>query len=467
MFSRASARLGLPVFLPFIALGMLAGSEGIGGVPFEDYHLAFRLGTVALVLILFDGGLNTPFSALRRALPAAGLLATVGVAGTAALLALGARLLGFTWPEALLLAAVVCSTDAAAVFSVLRGSGLQLRKRVAVTLELESGLNDPMAVILTTALTETLVRGDAPGAWLPAAVALQLVLGAASGVALGFGARWLLARTRLPAGGLYPVLTIALALVAFGLPSLIYGSGFLAVYVAALVLGNGKLPYRTGLLRFHDSAAWLAQVGMFLLLGLLVFPSRLVEVAAPGLVLGLLLAVVARPLATFLCVLPFRYSWRETLFVAWVGLRGAVPIILATFPVLSGVRGAERLFDIVFFVVVVSALVPGGTVGWTMRRLRLAAPEAPPPQAALEISSARPLDGEVASYYVDRALAVCDAAVADLPIPSGASVLLVVRGPELIAARGETVLREGDHVHVFFRDEDRPLVELLFGRPAE
>ncbi len=242
LFSRTSARFGVPVFLLFIAVGMLAGSEGVGIVPFEDYRLSFRLGTIALALILFDGGLNTPLATFRRFVWPAATLATAGVAGIAALVAVGAHLLGLPWSLAFLLGAIVSSTDAAAVFSVLRASGLQLRERVGATLELESGLNDPMAVILTLALTQIATGERSPDAAVLLHVPFQLLVGGAAGVALGFAGRFLLRWSRLPAGGLYPVFTLALALVTFGLPTVLDGSGFLAVYIAGIVLGNGELP---------------------------------------------------------------------------------------------------------------------------------------------------------------------------------------------------------------------------------
>jgi cell volume regulation protein A len=467
LFSRASSRFGVPVFLLFLAIGMLAGSEGIGGIFFEDYRLSFRLGTAVLALILFDGGLNTPLSSLRQGLRPALALGTAGVAATAGLMAVGAHLLGFDWPQALLLGAVVSSTDAAAVFSVLRGSGIQLKKRVGATLELESGLNDPMAVILTLGFTELLAGGPVSPWRLLGEVPLQLAIGAVAGVALGRAGRLLLRVSRLPAGGLYPVLTLAFALLAFSVPTLLHGSGFLAVYLAGMVMGNGEVPYRSGVLRFHDAFAWLGQVTMFLVLGLLVFPSRLLEAAPVGLALGLLLAVVARPLAVFACLLPFRFPRRETALIAWVGLRGAVPIILATFPVLEGVRGAERLFDLVFFVVVVSAIIPGGTVGWATRRLGLLSQGPAPPPAVLEMSTTRRLDGEIGVYYLEPATPVVGVGLADVPIPPGATLMLIVRGNELIPPRGETLLSAGDYVYVFCRKEDRPLVDLLFGEPEE
>jgi cell volume regulation protein A len=462
--SRTSGRLGVPFLLVFLAVGMLAGSEGIGRIAFEDYRLAFRVGTVALVLILFDGGLNTSISAVRRVAGPAAALATLGVVGTAAALALGARALGLPWSESLLLAAIVSSTDAAAVFSVLRGARIQVRPRVTHLLELESGANDPMAVILTLGVTGALLSGEGAGPMLVAEAFVQIAVGMAGGLAVGYGGRWLLGKARLAATGLYPVLTLGIAFIAFGAPTLLWGSGFLAVYVAAVVLGNGPLPYVAGLRRVHDAMAWFAQVAMFLLLGLLAFPSRLADVAWPGLVLGLFLAFVARPLVVALLLLPFRVPRAEVVFISWVGLRGAVPIMLATFPVLAGVPGARHVFDIVFFVVVVSALVQGTTVRPLARWLGLEVDAPPPPRAMLEIMSTQRLSGEVASYYVEPASAVAGSRISELPIPEGSAVMLIVRGRELVAARGRTVLQPGDHVYVFAPQEERGFVQLLFGR---
>jgi cell volume regulation protein A len=467
LFSRASGRLGIPVALLFLAVGMLAGSEGIGGISFEDYALSFRVGTVALVLILFDGGLNTPLSAVRRVFGPASVLATLGVAGTAVLLALSARALGLPWPQALLLGAVVSSTDAAAVFGVLRSAGIQIRRRVGLTLEVESGANDPMAVILTLSLTGALAAGEEPGLRVLWGVVVQFAVGIAGGLAIGWAGRALLARARLAAGGLYPVLTLALAFVAFGAPTLVQGSGFLAVYVAAVVLGNGPLPLLPSLRRVHDAMAWFSQVSMFLLLGLLAFPSRIVAVAAPGMALGLLLAFLARPLVVVLCLAPFRFELREVAFVAWMGLRGAVPIILAAYPVMAQVPGAQRIFDLVFFIVVVSVLLQGGSIRWAARRLGLEAAGPPAPKAVLEILSTRPLGGEVLSFYVEPASAVAGSRISDLPFPERSAVMLVVRGRDVVAARGRTVLQPGDHVYVFAPPEERPFVQLLFGRAEE
>lgn len=466
IFSRATERLPVPVALVFLIIGMLAGSEGIGRIPFENYALAYRLGTVALVLILFDGGLNTPSRAVRRVAAPAGVLATVGVVGTGALLAVGARQLGLPWSAAMLLGAVVSSTDAAAVFAVLRNSGVHLQRRVGATLEVESGANDPMAVILTVLVTESLLDPAAVVGWhIALTIVTQIGVGGVLGAAIGYGARLMLARTQLAAAGLYAVLLFGVACLAFALPTLLFGSGFLAVYVAGIILGNGQLPYKTGLLRVHDALAWLSQVTMFLVLGLLVFPTRLLEVAPMGLMLAAFLTIVARPVVVWLCLLPFRYPAREVAYVAWVGLRGAVPIVLATFPVLMGAPGASRVFDIVFFVVVVSALIPGATVSWVARRLGLESSDPPAPQAVLEIESMQPLNGELMSFYIDEALSVCGVPLTDIPFPDGTSVTLIVRGQELIAPKGNTVLSPGDHVYIFARTEERSLIQLMFGRP--
>jgi cell volume regulation protein A len=468
--SRASERTGVPVVLLFLGVGMLAGSEGFLGIRFDDYSFAFRAGTTALVLILFDGGLNTPTALVRQYWKPAAALSTLGVALTAGFLAIAAFLFGLPLPVALLLGAVVSSTDAATVFSVLRGSGIHLRKRPGATLELESGLNDPLAVLLTISLTTALVGGSISDvSWLSVAgrTVAQLVIGGVAGIWIGIGGRTLLRRVTLGGTGLYPALTLALALLSFGVTSLLQGSGFLAVYLTGLMIGNAELPTRTTIARVHDALAWLSQIGMFLLLGLLVYPSRLAEVALIGLGLAFVLMLVARPLAVWLTLLPFQYPVREKAFIAWGGLRGAVPIILATYPVLRGVPGAEQIFDITFFVVVVNMMVTGGSVPWMARRLALEAKEPPAPPALLEISSTRPLRGDLLSYYVDEALDVAGTPVAAIPFPEGVSVALILRDDALLAPKPETILEVGDHVYVVASAEERPFVQLLFGRPEE
>jgi potassium/hydrogen antiporter len=468
MFSRALERTGIPVALIILAIGMLAGSEGIGGIAFNDYRFAFQIGTGALVLILFDGGLNTPLDALRRVVAPAGLLATLGVAGTAGLTAAGARVLGFDWPQALLLGAIVSSTDAASVFTVLRSSGIGLRRRVGSTLEVESGLNDPMAMILTIVLTAAIVRGETPSIpGMVVAVAQELVIGGAIGGAIGWVARSSLIKLRLRALGLYPVLTMAMALLAFGVATLAHGSGFLAVYVAGVVIGNGPLPYRHGVIRTHDAMAWLSQIVMFLFFGLLVFPTQLPAVAVPALGLALVLAFVARPILALACLLPFGFTPREAGYIGWVGLRGAVPIVLAIYPVLERVPGAHLIFNVVFFVVVANAILPGATVKWATRLFGMEVDEPPRPHAVLELESMAPIKGELMTFYVDEALAVAGVPLSEMPFPDGAAAALIIRGDEMVPPKGTTVLMPGDYIYLFARPEDRQFILLMFGSPEE
>ena len=468
VFSKAFERVGVPVALIFVGIGMLAGSEGFGGIPFADYRFAFRLGTAALVLILFDGGLNTPGESVQRVWGPATVLATAGVAGVAALTAVGAKLLGFAWPQAMLLGAIVSSTDAAAVFSALRNAGIGLKRRVGSTLEVESGLNDPMAMILTVALTTTLVRGETPSIpQLAIQVVQELAIGGVLGYVIGRLGRVALGWVKLRALGLYPVLTLGIALLSYGVTTLLHGSGFLAVYVTGVVIGNGQVPYRTGVFRTHDAMAWLSQVVMFLVFGLLVFPRQLPSVALAGLLLSLVIVFVARPAIVALCLAPFGFKPREFGYVGWMGLRGAVPIVLAIFPVLAGAPGAMQIFNIVFFVVVLNAILPGSTVAPATRWFGMEADEPPKPHARLELESMTPLKGELMTFYVDEALAVAGAPLADVPFPEGAAAALIIRGDEMIPPRGTTVLMPGDHIYVFARPEDRHFMLVMFGRPEE
>ncbi len=465
LLARLIDRLGIPIVLLFLALGMLGGSEGVGRIAFDDYHLAVRVGTIYLVVILFDGGMSTSLGAIRRVLAPATVLATVGVALTAVLVAVFARVLGLPWSEAALIGAVVSSTDAAAVLAVLRGGRLHLQPRVGQTLEVESCVNDPMAVILTMAMIH-IVQGADPFSWgLLAAVPWQLLLGTFVGTALGYLSSLLLRHVPPAIAGLYPALTLAVAFISFGAATLAGGSGFLAVFVTGLILGNTNLPYRSALTRTHEVLAWLSQIGIFLMLGLLVFPSHLVPVAEEGLALGLFLTFVARPLAVLLCLLPFGFRVREIGYIGWVGLRGAVPVILASFPLLAQVPGAEEIFNVVFFIVVLSTILPGATIRPITRWLRLGVRAKPTPSAVLEINSACPLGGEIVSFFIEPHLAVCGARLSEIEFPLESSIVLIVRGEELVAARGNTVLKPGDHVYVFSRAADLPYIKLLFGEP--
>lgn len=465
LLARPIDRLGVPIVLLFLGLGMLGGSEGIGGIAFDDFHLAMRVGTIYLVLILFDGGRSTTFEAIRRVAAPATVLATLGVALTALFMALFGRVLGLSWSEALLIGAVVSSTDAATVLAVLRGGRLNLQPRLGQTLEVESCVNDPMAVILTLTTIQIVLGADQFSWSILWEVGWQLLLGVLIGIALGYLGVLLLRRVPPPIAGLYPALTLAVAFLSFGAATLVDGSGFLAVFVTGLILGNTNLPYQNALARIHEVLAWLSQIGLFLMLGLLVFPSQLVPVAGAGLGLGLFLAFIARPLAVILCLLPFRFRPREVGYIGWIGLRGAVPIILGLFPMLANVPGADRVFNFVFFIVALSSILPGATIRPVTRWLRLGVRTNPTPSAVLEINSAFPLGGDIVSFFIEPHLAVSGARLSEIEFPQNSSIVLIVRGEDLVAARGNTTLMPGDHVYVFSRASDLPYIELLFGSP--
>ena len=467
LFGRAFERMGVPVVLGFLAIGVIAGLQSVGNIVFNNYHLAFRVGVIALVLIIFEGGLNTTRKAFRRVAAPALTLATFGVVITAAVVATAAILLGVPQGPAMLLGAVVASTDAAAVFSVLRGSRVQLNHRVATTLEVESGINDPVAILLTISITDYLI-GNGAHTSIPVIVGgvlLELVIGAIIGVVIGRVALSGFKRIHPPAGGLMAVVTTALAFLSFGAATLLHGSGFVAVYAAAITLGNGRLPMRTSVIRFHDAFGWLSQITMFLFLGLLAVPSRVMEQIPIGLAIAFALTLIARPIAVFVSLLPFRYSPREMSFIGWVGLRGAVPIVLAIFPILAGLPDGESVFDIVFVVVVLNALIPGSTVRSATRLFKLEEDTPPPPAAVMQVEAAQPLNADLLSFYVTPAIAAAGVSLADLPFPEGAAVSMIVRGDDLIPPKGSTVLEPGDHVYVITKAEDLNEIQLLFGKP--
>ncbi len=466
LFSRASARVGVPLTLVFLGLGMLAGSEGLGGIAFGDYNIALWLGTAALTFILFDGGLHTSVAAMRGVLAPSITLATIGVALTAGTMAVLGHAVGLPWSTAWMIGVIMSSTDAAAVFSVLRASGVHLKRRVGMTLELESGLNDPVAVIGTAVVLTALTSGARPSPFTTAAaVVMELSIGAVLGIGIGRGARWIMRRFVVRPSGLVPAFTIATASLAYAVPSLLHGSGFLSVYLAGIVLGSERLPYHHSVQRVHDTLAWLSQIGMFLVLGLLAFPSRVVDVIPTGLGLALVLALVARPLAVTLCLALFRYRWRDIVFVSLVGLRGAVPIVLATLPVIMRVPRAEYVFDVVFVMVVANALLQGAPVPWLSRRLRVESAEPPMAPALLEIEGPAPFDRDIRSYVIDDALPICGAPVSALPLPPEVTVMLVIRGTQLLTPADTLVLAPGDHVYLLVTEGDISMVQLLFGSP--
>jgi cell volume regulation protein A len=466
--SKFSSRIGLPVLVLFLAVGLLAGEEGLGRIAFDNYALAHGIGTVALAIILFDGGLRTSRRSFRAVFGPAVSLATLGVLITAAITGLAASLLlGIPILHGLLVGSITASTDAAAVFAVLRGRGVNLRKRVSATLEVESGSNDPMAVFLTVAILEFLSGGLTSAGGLLWFLLLQIVVGTGIGVLVGRGAVLTINRVNLDAAGLYPILAAAAGLLAYGAAASLGGSGFLSVYLAGLVIGNRRIVFQGGILHFHDGAAWLAQIVMFVMLGLLAFPSQLVQVAQEGLIVAAILIFVARPVAVGLLMPWFNYNARELAFISWVGLRGAVPIVLATYPLLFGVEGASLLFNIVFFAVLVSAVLQGWSMPLLARLLRLQVQEPPPAPVSLEITSLRDIEGDIVEYTVFEDSLASQRYIRDLRLPDGAVVAMLVRGREIIPPRGSTRVEPADHVFLVLRPGLRPLVDRVFRRRRE
>ena len=456
-------RARIPSLLLFLGIGMVVGSDVTGWVDFSDYTLARDVGVVALALILFDGGLRAGWSEIRPVLGPSVSLAVVGTLVTAAVTGLvAAPLLGISTLNGLLLGAVLSSTDGAAVFALLQGS--QLKRRLARTLEGESGFNDPVAVLLVVALIELITEpstnaGDI--AWL---LTRELAIGLAVGLVVGRVAVPAFRRVRLASAGLYPVATLATAAIAYGGAAALHGSGFLAVYLVGLTLGDAPLPGRRTIAAFHDGLAWLAQVVLFVTLGLLVFPGRIGDVLVEGTAIALLLALVARPLGAAIATLPFGFSGRETAVLGWAGLRGAVPVVLATFVVAGHVPGGQRVFDIVFFVVVISTLLQGTTVEGFAHRLGLTTNDPALPRPLSDSGTVRRLGAEVLEFPVMEGDAIAGLRVRDLGLPREAVVNVIVRGREAIPPRGATVIRAGDQLHVLVRDEVRRAVEDLIER---
>ncbi|CAN5887181.1 potassium/proton antiporter [soil metagenome] len=462
--SKLSSRMGLPVLVLFLLVGMLAGEEGLGGIVFENYELAHGFGTLALAVILFDGGLRTDIGQFRAVMAPALTLASLGVVLTAGIVALTAMaILDLPWIVAFLLASIVSSTDAAAVFAVFRTQGMRVNQRLTSLLEVESGSNDPMAIFLTVVCIQILMGILEPGPDILTFFLRQAVLGGLIGWLVGRGTAIVLNRIDLDSAGLYPVLVSAAGLLAFGAAAVAGGSSFLSVYVAGIVLGSRRVPFRRAVFMFHDGLAWLAQILMFTLLGLLSLPSRLVAASQPALLVAGVLVFFARPLAVAACLLPFRFSLREVVFVAWGGLKGSLPIILATYPLLRGLEGASGLFDVVFFVVLVSAVTQGWTLPYAARVLGLQAGGTPQSGVTLEISSLQDVDGDIVEYPILEGSRASGLRVRDLTLPDGVVVAMIVRDKQVIPPRGTTQILPGDDVFVLLRPAVRALVEQVFG----
>ncbi|MET7681379.1 potassium/proton antiporter [Streptomyces sp. NPDC005423] len=452
---RISSRSGLPSLLVYLGIGIAMGQDGVGHVHFDNAELTQVIGYAALVVILAEGGLGTKWKEVGPVLPAATVLALVGVAVSVGVTAAGAHyLIGLEWRQALIIGAVVSSTDAAAVFSVLRR--IPLPARVTGTLEAESGFNDAPVVILVVAFC---TAGPVEHWYvLVGEIAMELAIGVAIGLAVGWLGSWGLRHVALPASGLYPIAVMAIAVTAYAGGALAHGSGFLAVYLASMALGNAKLPHWPATRGFAEGLGWIAQIGMFVLLGLLVTPHELGDDVWPALVIGLVLTMVARPLGVLLSLAPFRVPWQEQALMSWAGLRGAVPIILATIPMVNGVESSVRVFNIVFVLVVVYTLVQGPTLPWLARKLRLGDDQE---AADLGIESA-PLErlrGHLLSVAIPPGSKMHGVEVNELRLPPGAAVTLVVREGKSFVPLPTTVLRRGDELLVVATDPVRDAAE--------
>jgi potassium/hydrogen antiporter len=456
--SLVALRFGAPLLVVFLLVGMLAGESGPGGIKFDDIRTTYLVGAVALALILFDGGLRTRLATFRRALAPALVLATAGVLLTAALTAPVVRLLlGFDWAESLLVGAMVASTDAAAVFLLIHARGLRLRPRVGATLEIESATNDPFAIFLTVALVEMTLAGSQP--WYTALdeLAVQAVGGAVIGLLGGRLIVLALNRLEMPQGLHAPLVTTA-ALVVFGVAQAVHASGFLGVYLAGLIVGNRPTRAQSSVIVFLDATTWLAQIVMFVLLGLLASPARLVAHAVPALEVAAALMFFARPLAVFLCLAPFRFSWREKAFVSWVGLRGAVGIFLASIPLLVGMRDAFTFFDIGFVVVLASLLVQGWTIAMAAHRFHTALARSDPAPRRIELDLPGQLEHELVGYAIDPKNPYLRRRL----IPPWAKLTLVVRDQHVLAATEADGIREGDYAYFLAPPEKARALDRFF-----
>jgi len=461
--SLIAGRLRVPSLLLFLGVGIVAGSDVTGWISFDDYELARTIGVVALAVILFEGGLTAGFEEIRPVLGVSVSLAVLGTLLTALFTGFAAAwLFDLELLQGLLLGSALAATDGAAIFALLRGS--TLRRKLARTLEGEAGLNDPVAVLLVLGFIEWIEQPDYGVLDLALLFAQELVIGAAFGLAVGWLAVRAIQRAQLATGGLYPVATLATAALAYGGADVLHGSGFLAVYLAGLALGSAIIPAKQTVTSFHQGLAWVAQLTMFVTLGLLVFPAQLDRVIIDGTVLAILAVVLARPLAVAIASAPWRFSARERIVLGWAGLRGAVPVVLATFAVISDVPDAQEFFNVIFFAVAISTLLQGATFEPLAQRLGLTTNEPALPRPLAEAGTIRRLGAEVVEYEVAPDDAIVGARVRDLGLPREANVTVLVRGDQAIPPRGATRLRAGDRLHLLLRQEASAQVPALLRR---
>lgn len=461
--TKFSSRLGVPALVLFMLVGMLAGSDGIGFIYFDNPNYAQLIGMLALIVILFEGGLQTKWSTLKPVAIPSLSLATFGVLLTSSVVAVAATfILDVSWLEGFLFGAIVGSTDAAAVFAVLKGQNI--RERLGSTLEAESGTNDPMAVFLTLTFIEVLLIDEPSIFLLIGSFFWQMGIGLIIGLLLGKMASYAINQINLDSSGLYPVFAMAFALLTYSISALIGASGLLAVYVAALIIGNSDLTYRHSIFRFNEGFAWMMQILMFIILGLLVFPGQLfqLDIMIKGILLSLILMLIARPIAVFLSTIGMRFELKEKVFLSWAGLRGAVPIVLATFPMISGLVHSQLFFNVVFFVVLTSALIQGSTISYFAEKLHLNGPKKTNPLHSLELVSIGKANAEMVEVEVNEDVNVIGQSLAEIAFPKDVLINAIIRDGELITPYGETRIELGDFLYILVsRKSKKKLVQLL------
>ncbi|GEL78105.1 potassium/proton antiporter [Tenuibacillus multivorans] len=447
--AKFSNRIGLPSLVLFILFGMLIGSDGLGFIYFDDAEMAQAIGILALIIILFEGGLETKWQTVRSvALPSL-LLATVGVLITSIITGIAVHyILDVEWYEGLLFGAIVGSTDAAAVFAALKERNI--KAKIGATLEAESGTNDPMAVFLTLIFIELILQPDTSFWMMLPSFFWQMGIGLILGLGIGKLATIAINRINLESSGLYPIFTLSFGLITYSVASFIDASGFLAVYVAALVIGNSELTYRYSISQFNEGFAWIAQILMFVILGLLAFPEHVfsINVMTQGLFISIVLIFVARPIAVFLSLIKMNYSIKEKIFISWAGLRGAVPIVLATFPIVSGLEGAVLFFNLIFFVVLTSALVQGSSISNVAAKLGLIGPVKDTPHHSIELISIAKANAEMVQFQANRENAVVGQTLKDIEFPKHVTISAIVRGDRLITPYGDTEIKAGDFLYI-------------------
>jgi len=465
LIAKAFHNIGIPTMLLFIAVGMLAGSEGIGGLYFDDALLAQSIGIIALVFILFSGGLDTNWSESKVVVKPALILASAGVFLTAIVVGICVMLIfntSFLW--GLLVGSIISSTDAAAVFSTLRTGNLELKGKLKPLLELESGSNDPMAVFLTIGTIDLLLLPDGTFFHIIFIFFIQLGVGVSLGFLGGKIMEYLINKLNFFYEGIYPIFALAIALLIYSLTSFIGGSGFLAIYIAGIILGNVNFVHKRSLIRFFDGLSVLSQITMFLTLGLLVFPSDLIPVIGVGFLISAVLIFIARPMSIFITLIPFKFNFREKVFTSWVGLRGAVPIILATFPLIAGVTNSRLIFDLVFFIVLTSALLQGWSINLVAKFLNLAKPLPKKITIPLEFTSDNKNDTDLVEIIVPYNSQIDGRQIVDLNFPENSRIVLVIRDDKNIIPSGGTILEGGDVLLLLADKKNNDFIKEIFSK---